>query len=37
MNGTVTEKKYILPNTYGLVVCGGNSSRMGTDKSMLQY
>ncbi len=24
-------------NTYGLVVCGGKSSRMGRDKSMLQY
>lgn len=24
-------------NTYGLVVCGGKSSRMGMDKSMLQY
>ena len=23
--------------TYGLVVCGGNSRRMGADKSMLQY
>lgn len=23
--------------TYGLVVCGGSSSRMGTDKSMLTY
>ncbi|MBK8495279.1 MAG: molybdenum cofactor guanylyltransferase [Chitinophagaceae bacterium] len=37
MNGTVTEKKYIITNTIGLVLCGGNSSRMGTDKSMLQY
>ena len=25
------------PGLYGLVVCGGNSSRMGTDKSMLIY
>lgn len=25
------------PDTYGLVICGGKSSRMGTDKSMLQY
>ncbi len=24
-------------NTYGLVICGGQSTRMGTDKSMLQY
>jgi molybdenum cofactor guanylyltransferase len=24
-------------NTYGLVLCGGKSSRMGNDKSMLQY
>lgn len=23
--------------TYGLVMCGGNSNRMGTDKSLLQY
>lgn len=28
---------YLFPNTYGLVLCGGKSSRMGTDKSMLQY
>jgi molybdopterin-guanine dinucleotide biosynthesis protein A len=27
----------MIPATYGLVVCGGQSSRMGTDKSMLQY
>lgn len=33
----VTEKNNIITNTYGLVLCGGNSSRMGTDKSMLQY
>ncbi len=26
-----------VPSLYGLVVCGGNSSRMGTDKSMLTY
>ncbi|MFM6924628.1 MAG: molybdenum cofactor guanylyltransferase [Ferruginibacter sp.] len=29
--------KYLFPETYGLVLCGGKSSRMGTDKSMLQY
>jgi molybdopterin-guanine dinucleotide biosynthesis protein A len=33
----VTVKNNFLTNTYGLVLCGGNSSRMGTDKSMLQY
>jgi molybdopterin-guanine dinucleotide biosynthesis protein A len=26
-----------IKNTYGLVMCGGNSNRMGMDKSMLQY
>jgi molybdopterin-guanine dinucleotide biosynthesis protein A len=26
-----------IKDTYGLVMCGGNSNRMGTDKSMLQY
>ena len=26
-----------IKNTYGLVLCGGHSNRMGTDKSMLQY
>ncbi|XZF14910.1 NTP transferase domain-containing protein [Chitinophagaceae bacterium MMS25-I14] len=26
-----------LKNTYGLVICGGQSSRMGTDKSRLSY
>jgi molybdenum cofactor guanylyltransferase len=30
-------EEYIFPETYGLVLCGGNSNRMGTDKSMLQY
>jgi molybdopterin-guanine dinucleotide biosynthesis protein A len=25
------------PNTYALVMCGGQSNRMGSDKSMLQY
>jgi molybdopterin-guanine dinucleotide biosynthesis protein A len=32
----VKQVKHI-KNTYGLVLCGGQSSRMGTDKSMLQY
>ena len=32
----ITEK-YLLPDSYGLVVCGGNSNRMSTDKSMLTY
>jgi len=27
----------MIPDTYGLVLCGGQSNRMGTDKSMLQY
>ena len=31
------KNNYILPGTYGLVVCGGNSSRMCTDKSLLKY
>ncbi len=30
-------KKDYFTNTYALVMCGGNSSRMGSDKSMLQY
>ncbi len=29
--------KHQFPETYALVMCGGQSSRMGTDKSMLQY
>ena len=33
----MTETKHIFPDTYGLVLCGGQSNRMGTDKSMLQY
>lgn len=31
-----TQNNYFT-NTYALVMCGGNSNRMGTDKSMLQY
>lgn len=27
----------VIPETYGLAVCGGSSSRMETDKSMLSY
>ena len=30
-------KDIYFANTYALVICGGQSSRMGTDKSMLQY
>ena len=33
----MSEIKQHFKNTYGLVMCGGNSNRMGTDKSMLQY
>lgn len=31
------QSNYIFPETYGIVVCGGYSSRMGTDKSLLKY
>ena len=37
MTGTKPGKNNMLPETYGLVICGGNSIRMGTDKSMLIY
>jgi molybdenum cofactor guanylyltransferase len=30
-------KTPLIPGTIGLVLCGGQSGRMGTDKSMLQY
>lgn len=33
----ILENKPVLADTYGLVVCGGISSRMGIDKGMLQY
>ena len=37
MQATEPLSHHILPNTIGLALCGGASSRMGTDKSMLQY
>lgn len=37
MAGPGTIKSQPIPDTIGLVVCGGQSSRMGTDKSMLRY
>lgn len=37
MKETDQIKSTSFQNTYGLVMCGGNSNRMGTDKSMLQY
>ncbi len=37
MQGTETISLYSFPKTIALVVCGGQSSRMGTDKSMLRY
>ncbi|HQW83923.1 MAG TPA: molybdenum cofactor guanylyltransferase [Ferruginibacter sp.] len=33
----IFENKPILKDTYGLVVCGGASSRMGMDKGLIQY
>jgi molybdopterin-guanine dinucleotide biosynthesis protein A len=35
--GTITIKDNHVPGFYGLVICGGSSSRMGTDKSLLTY
>ena len=37
MKETYQIKNTCFQNTYGLVMCGGQSNRMGTDKSMLQY
>ena len=37
MKKTDQIKNASFQNTFGLVLCGGNSNRMGTDKSMLQY
>lgn len=37
INIDLTDKKLKLAALYGLVVCGGRSSRMYTDKSMLTY
>jgi molybdopterin-guanine dinucleotide biosynthesis protein A len=37
MNETDQIRNTSFQNTYGLVMCGGQSNRMGTDKSMLQY
>jgi molybdenum cofactor guanylyltransferase len=38
MTGTNTiTNNHIISGSYGLVVCGGSSSRMGSDKSMLVY
>lgn len=31
------QKDHILPGTYGLIACGGQSIRMGSDKSLISY
>jgi molybdenum cofactor guanylyltransferase len=37
MNETDQIRNASFQNTFGLITCGGQSSRMGSDKSMLQY
>ena len=37
MTETGQQKASYFLNTYSLVLCGGQSTRMGTDKSLLQY
>jgi molybdenum cofactor guanylyltransferase len=37
MRETKNIRNKLFKDTYGIVLCGGQSTRMGTDKSMLQY
>jgi molybdopterin-guanine dinucleotide biosynthesis protein A len=37
VNGLTLKNSFPVPGLYGLVICGGASSRMGKDKSMLDY